>query len=153
LELACGDAGAGIEFAALLQPGLCKADHHPAKQAQGKGRFGMANATVILGEGYVQRVVQAAFDGPVASFKFEQVGRVQLYQGETADEINDFSGLFALASDSPPQPGDGLNPGKAHLLGGGVPAIQHSDFASAPIVLPRHRVGVRRGLRGKNAVG
>jgi hypothetical protein len=102
LELACGNAGARIEFAALLHPGLRKADNHPAKQAQGKGRFGIANPTVIFGEGHIQRVVQAALDGPIAPLEFEQAGRIQLFEGKTADEVNDFSGLFALAADSPP---------------------------------------------------
>ena len=128
-----------------------EANDYPAKQVQGKGRLGIADPTVIFAKGYVQSVVQAAFDGPIPPFESEQANGIQLCQGETADEINDFSGFFALAADASPEPGNGLNPGEAHLLGRNFPAIQHPDFASPPVVLPRHRVGLRRGLRGKNA--
>lgn len=124
---------------------------YPAKQAQGKACLGIAHATVIFAQGYVQSVMQAAFDDPIAPFESEQASGIQLFQGETADEINGFSGFLALAANASPEPGDGLNPGEAHLLGGSFPAIQHPDFVSPPVVLPRHRVGLRRGWRGKNA--
>ena len=153
LELAGGRAATRVQFTALLQPGLCETDDYPAKQAQGKGRFGIADAAVILAQGDVQSVVQAAFDGPITALEFEQARRIQLVQGEAADEINELSAFLALAPNPPPEPGNGLNPGEAHLLRRGFPAIQHPDFASAPVVLPRQGVGARRGRRGKNAVG
>jgi len=134
-----------------MQPSLRAAYDYPAKEAQRKGRLGMANPTVIFVQGYIQRVVQAAFDDPIAPFESEQASGIQLFQGETADEINGFSVFLALAADASPEPGNGLNPGEAHLLGGNFPAIQHPDFASPPVVLACHRVGLRCGLRGKNA--
>ena len=151
LESACGSAAAWVEFTAFFQPSLGEAYDYPAKEAQGKGRLGMANSTVIFAQGYVQSVMQAAFDDPIAPFESEQASGIQLFQGETADEINGFSGFLALAANASPEPGDGLNSGEAHLLGGSFPAIQHPDFVSPPVVLPRHRVGLRRGLRGENA--
>ena len=151
LELAGGGPTAGIEFAAFLQPDLCETNHYPAEQAQGKGRLGVADPALIFTQRHVQSVMQAALDDPIASFEFEKAQRIQLLEGEAADEINDFGGLFTLASDPAPQPRYGLNSGKAHLLRGGILAVQAPDFVSPPVVLPRHGVGGRGGLRGKSA--
>ena len=152
LELAGGGPAARVDFAAFFQPGLRETDRRPAEHAQGKGRLGVVDPAVIFTQRDVQSVMQAALDDPVAPLEFEKAARIQFFQGEAADEINDFGGLFTLASNPAPQPGDALNSGKAHLLGAGIPAIQHSDFASAPVALPGHHMGVRGGLRGKNAV-
>ena len=152
MELAGGGPTAGIEFAAFLQPDLCETNHYPAEQAQGKGRLGVADPALIFTQRHVQSVMQAALDDPIASFEFEKAQRIQLLEGEAADEIDDFGGLFTLAPDPASQPGDALNSGKAHLLRAGILAIQHPDFASAPVALSGHEVGVRGGLRGKNAV-
>ena len=152
LEFARGGAAARVDFTAVPQPSLGEADHNPAKQAQGKSRFGVAHTAAVFAEGNVQSMVQAAFDGPIASLEFEQASRIQLFQREAGDEINNFSSFFALAADAPTEPGDALNSGKAHLLGRSRLAIQHPDFASPAVVLPRQGMGLRRGLRGKNAV-
>jgi len=152
LELAGGGTAARIDFAAFLQPGLCETDRYPAEHAQCKGRLGVVDPAVILPQRDVQSVMQAALDDPVAPLEFEKAGRIQLFQGEAADEINDFGGLFTLAPDPASQPGDALNSRKAHLLRAGIPAIQHPDFASAPVALSGHDVSMRGGSRGKNAV-
>ena len=151
LELAGGGPTLGIEFAAFLQPDLCKTNHYPAEQTQGKGRLGVADPALIFTQRHVQGVMQAALDDPVAPFEFEKAQRIQLLEGEAADEIDDFGGLFTLASDPAPQPRYGLNPGKAHLLRVGILAVQNPDFVSPPVVLPSHGVGGRGGLRGKSA--
>lgn len=151
MELAGGDPSAGIDFAALLLPCLREADDHATKQAQSERRLGITHPTMIFGEGYVQSVVQSAFDDPIASLESEPAVGVQLFQGKAADEVNDFGGFFALAADSPPEPGDGLDSGKARQLRGNLPAIQHSDFTSAPVVLARQGMSSRRGPRGKSA--
>ena len=152
LELAGGGPAARIKFTTFLQPDLCETDHDPSEQAQGKGRPGVVDPAAIFTQRHVQSVMQAALDDPIAPLEFEKADGIQLFQGEAADEISDFSGLFALAPDPAPQPGDGLNSGKAHLLWAGILTIDHPDFVSAPVVLPGHGVGVRGGLRGKNAV-
>jgi len=152
LELAGGGPTAGIEFAAFRQPDLCETNHYPAEQAQSKGRWGVADPALIFPQRHVQGVMQAALDDPVAPFEFEKAQRIQLLEGEAADEIDDFSGLFTLASDPAPQPRYGLNSGKAHLLRVGILAVQDPDFVSPPVVLPSHGMGGRGGLRGKNAV-
>jgi hypothetical protein len=95
----------------------------------------------------------SALDDPVASLEFEKADGVQLFQGEAADELNDFGRLVTPASDLPPQPADGLNSGKAHLLWADILANDHPDFESSPVVLPGHGVGVRGGLRGKTLFG
>ena len=151
LELAGGGPTAGIEFAAFLQPDLCETDHYPAEQAQGEGRLGVADPALIFTQRHVQGVMQAALDDPVAPLEFEKAPRIQLLEGEAADEIDNFGGLFTLASDPAPQPRYGLNSGKAHLLRVGILAVQDPDFVSPPVVLPSHGVGGRGGLRGKNA--
>lgn len=71
MELTCGDAGARIELTTLRQPNLREADDEAAKEAQGKGRFGIANPTSIFSQSDVQSMMEAAFDGPIASFEFE----------------------------------------------------------------------------------
>jgi len=151
LELAGGGPAAGIEFAAFLQPDLCETDHYSAEQAQGKGRLRVADPALIFTQRHVQSVMQAALDDPVAPLEFEKAQGTQLLEGEAADEIDDFGGLFTLAANPAPQPCYGLNSGKAHLLRVGILAVQDSDFVSPPVVLPRHGVGGRGGRRGKSA--
>lgn len=151
MELAGGGPTAGIEFAAFLQPDLCETNHYPAEQAQGEGGLGIADPALIFTQRDVQGVMQAALDDPVAPFEFEKAQRIQFLEGEAADEIDNFGGLFTLASDPAPQPRYGLNSGKAHLLGVGILAVQDPDFVSSPVVLPSHGVGGRGGLRGKSA--
>ena len=84
-------------------------------------------------------------------FEFEKVGRIQLFEGETADKINDFGALPTLAPDPPAEPGDGLISGKAPLLRGCLLVIQYSNLVPSSVVLPAQGVGVRGGPRGKNA--
>jgi len=102
LELAGGGPAARVDFAAFLQPGLRETDRHPAEHAQGKGRLGVVDPAVIFPQRDVQRVMQAALDDPVAPLEFEKAARIQFFQGETADEINDFGGLFTLAANPAP---------------------------------------------------
>jgi hypothetical protein len=54
LELGGGRAGAGIDFAALLQPSLREAYHYPTEQAQGKRRLGVADPAVVFAQSDVQ---------------------------------------------------------------------------------------------------
>lgn len=152
MELAGGGPAVRVDLAAFLQPSLRETDRRPAEHAQCKGRLGVMDPAVIFTQCDVQSVMQAALDDPVAPLEFEKAARIQFFQGKAANKINDIGGLFTLASNPAPQPGDALNSGKAHLLRAGIPTIQHSDFASAPVALSGHDVGVRSGLRGKNAV-
>ena len=152
LELAGGGPAARIEFTTFPQPDLCETDHDPPEQAQRKGCPGVVDPAAIFTQRHVQSVMQAALDDPIAPLEFEKADGVQLFKSEAADEISDFGGLFTLAPDPAPQPHDGLNSRKPHLLWAGILAIDHPDFVSPPVFLPGHGVGVRGGLRGKNAV-
>src|ERR1035441_9372231 len=120
LELAGSGSAARVEFTTFLQPDLCETDHDPAGPAQRKGRPGGVGPAAIFTQRHVQSVMQAALDDPIAPLEFEKVDGVQLFKGETADEISDFGGLFTVAPDPAPQPGNGLNSGKAHLLWVGI---------------------------------
>ena len=93
------------------------ADHQSPEQAQHQRRLGLAHAAVVFAQGHVQRVVQAALDDPVAALEFEQAPRVQLLQGQTADQIDRLGAFLAVAPDPPPQPRDGLRPGKPTCSG------------------------------------
>ena len=108
---------------------------------------------MVFAQGHIQRVMQAALDDPIATLEFEEACRIELFEGEAADEINDFGGLLTLAPNPASEPRDGLDSRKAHPLRADFLAIQHSNLVSSPVVLPAHRVGARSGLRGKNAVG
>ena len=152
LELAGGHATAWLAFAPLVYPDLGKTDHHPAKQAQCKSGLGVADATVVLAQDHVERMMQAALDDPVATFEFEKACGVQFFEGEAANEVNDLGGLLAFAPDPSAQPRNGLPPGKAHLLRGDFLTVQHPDFVSSPIVLPAQGMRARGGPRGKKAV-
>jgi len=148
LELANGHPAAGIDFAALLQPNLCETDHHAAEQAQRKSGLGVADPAVVFAQGDVQSMMQAALDDPIAAFEFEKVGRIQLFEGETADRINDFGALPTLVPDPPAEPGDGLISGKAHRLRGRLLAIQYSNRMLSSVVLRAQGVGAPGGPRG-----
>ena len=49
-------------------------------------------------QGHVQSVMQAALDDPIAPLEFEKADGIQLFQGEAAAEMSDWS--LAL---TPPQ--------------------------------------------------
>lgn len=153
LEFAGGDAAARVETETGIHPSLCETDHDATKEAQCKSGIGVADPALVLAQSDVQSVVEAAFDDPVAALEFEAALRMELLQGEAANEVNDFVGFLTLAPDPPPQPGDGLDSWKVHLLRAGFLAIEHSDLVAVPVVLPGHRVGAWRGPRGKIAVG
>ena len=153
LELASSGPAAGIDFTAFLQPDLGETDHYPAEQAQGKGRLGVVDPALIFPQRHVQGVMQATFDHPVTPLEFEKADGVQFFQSQAADEISDFGGLFTFAPAPAPQPDEGLNAGKTHLLWAGILAIDHPTFVSSPVDLPGHGVGGRGGRRGKTLFG
>lgn len=152
MELAGRSTAARLGFTAFIDPDLCEADDQPTKETECVGGVGIANSTVIFAQGYIQSVVQAALDYPIAALEFEETGRIELFGGETANEIHDLSRLLTLAPNAASEPGDQLDSRKAHLLGSCFLAIQHSNLVSSPVVLPAQSVGARRGLRGKKAV-
>ncbi len=153
LELASGGAAFGVGVATGFDPDLGKADDHPAEQAEDQGGLGIVNAAVILAQGHVQGMMEAAFNDPIAALEPEKASGIQLFEGQAADEIDDLGGFLALAPDSAPEPGNALHSRKAHQGGRGFPAVQHPDFVASPIVLAGHHMGARRGPRGKIAVG
>src|SRR5208282_3820099 len=152
LELAGSRPAARIDFAAFFQPSLREAHDYPTEQAQGKGRRRVADPALIFAQSDIERVVETAFDNPVAPLELEKAGGVQLLQGQAADEIDDLRGLFAFAANAPSQPGPGLHAGEADLRWGGLAAIQDADFMPPPVGLLTQGVGARGRSRGKNAV-
>lgn len=152
LELVGRGTTAGIDLSALVQPSLGEADDHAPEQAQHQSRIRVAHPTVILGQGYIQCVMQTALDDPVAPLESEEPRRIQLFERKAADQINDLRGFLTLAPHPALEPRDGLSPRKTRLRRRRLLAIEHSDFGPAAIVFPRHGMGARRGPRGKNAV-
>ena len=152
LELVGRGTAAGIDLAAFFQPSLGEADDHAPEQAQHQSRIRVAHPTVILGQGYIERVMQAALDDPVAPLESEEPRRIQLFERKAADQINDLRGFLTLTPHPALEPCDGLSPRKTRLRRRRLLAVQHADFGPAAIVFPRHRMGARRGPRGKNAV-
>jgi len=88
LELVGRGTTAGIDLAALVQPGLGEADDHAPEEAQHQSSIRVAHPTVILGQGYIERVMQAALDDPVAPLESEEPRRIQLFERKAADQIN-----------------------------------------------------------------
>ncbi|MEI8043337.1 MAG: hypothetical protein WCL11_18155 [Verrucomicrobiota bacterium] len=78
LELSGSRPALGIDLATFRHPDLSGADHQPAKQAQGEGILGITHAAVILAQGYVQSMMQSAFNHPAAPFEFEEVRCIKL---------------------------------------------------------------------------
>jgi hypothetical protein len=152
LKLAGSGTAARVYLTALVDPDLGKTDDDPTKQTQYVGGVSLANSAVIFTQRYIEGMMQAAFDYPIAALEFEEACRIEFFQGETANEINDLGGLLSLAPDPSSEPRDGLDSGKAYPLRCDLLAIQHSDLVSSPIVLPAQSVGARRGLRGKKTV-
>lgn len=152
MELAGGGTAARFYLTALIDPDLGKADDDATKETQCVGGVSLANSTVIFAQCDIQGMMQAAFDYPIAALEFEEACRIEFFQSETANEINDLGGLLPLTPNPASEPRDGLDSWKAHPLRGDILAIQHSDLVTSPIVLPAQSVGARRGWRGKKAV-
>ena len=112
-----GRATAGLALATLAHPSLCETDHHPAKQAQADSGLWVADAAVVLAQGCVERVMQAAFDDPATPLELEKTGGIQLFAGQNADEVDDLGGLLPVAPDPPLPPRKGLHSGKATFCG------------------------------------
>ena len=98
--------GFGIALAGLIHGGIGQTQHDPPDQAQDQRGVGGPDAAEVLWQAHVQAVVQAAFNDPVLAFELEQAPRLQLFQAQTADQIDDFPRPVAVALDAGLQPGD-----------------------------------------------
>ncbi len=132
---------------------LCHAHDQSPKHSQDQRRIGVAHSAAILIQRDVQRVVQSTLDDPIAPLEFDPTQRVQLLQGQAADQIDRFGCLLALAPHAPSQPRNQPGTGKTDLLRGDFPAFQKPNLTPAAIAFPRQRAGLRRGWRGKNRSG
>lgn len=149
LEVAGG--GARFDFFRLRDPGEGKADGDPAEHAQHQRGVGVAHPALILLHGDIQCLMESALNNPIAAFEPQEAKSIQLIQGETADEINDFCALLFLAPHSSFEPRNGAGSGKAGLRGSHLAAIKDADFMASPIVFPGVGMGLLRGFWGKNS--
>src|SRR5713226_5386144 len=94
-------------------------------------------------------MMQPALDHPVAPLEPNPARRVQLLQGQAANQIHRLGALFSMAPYPSREPRDQSRAGKTHLLGRDLPAFQQANFTPAAIDFPPQRAGLRRGPRGK----
>lgn len=150
--------GLGIFLSGSINRGIGQTDDHAPNRAEHARGFGSANSALILAEGDIQTMVESAFHDPVAALEREHPLRLELCQGQAADQINDFPapllflGLRVLALDPGLQSSDQAGSGKDDLGGSHFQAFQGSDLQTAAIAFPLQRLGLGRGPRGKNAV-
>jgi len=141
----CVGFGFGIFHASSVHGGIGQAEQHPPDDPQDQRRTGRAHPAEVFLHTHVEAVVQSALNDPVLAFELEQAKSLQLLQGLTADEIDDFTRPFAVALDTGLQPGDQPGPRPPHLAGSHFQALEIADFQPTPIVFPaQHPVG-RRG--------
>lgn len=152
MEFSSSDPAAWVDLTALIDPDLGEADHHATKEAQCVSRIGLTHPAVIFAQSDIQSVMQSALDDPVATLELEETSRIEFFEGEAANEINNFGGFFTVPPNPTSEPGDGLDSRKAHLLRGSLLTIQHANLVSSPVVLPAQGVGLRGRWRGKKAV-
>jgi hypothetical protein len=159
LECAGVAFGLGIFLSRSIDRGIGQADHHAPNRSQHAGGFGRANSALILAQSDVQTMVESAFHNPVAALEREHSFGLELFQRETADQINDFPGpllflgLRVLALDPGLQSSDQASSRKDHLGGSDFQAFQASDLQTAAVAFPLEDLGLGCGPRGKKAVG
>src|ERR1017187_768550 len=113
---------------------------------------GVVDPAASFTQGHVQSVMQAALDDPIAPLEFEKADGIQLFQGEAAAEMSDWS--LAL---TPPQrcwrAGRPVGPEPRHYEGADVVLLPcgslvfRSNFAVIPLIFRSYSsVGSQTGL-------
>ena len=97
--------GFGIFLASFVHGGIGQAEHHPPDHPQDQRRIGRPHPAEVFLHTHVEAVVQSALNDPILAFELEQAQSLQLLQGLTANEIDDFPRPFAVALDAGLQPG------------------------------------------------
>src|SRR5689334_15013080 len=92
LESASVGFGLGVFLSGSIDRGIGQADHHAPNRSQDAGGFGRADSALIFAQRDVQTMVESAFHNPVAPLEGEHSFGLELFQGEAADQINDFPG-------------------------------------------------------------
>ena len=100
------ELGFGIFLAGLIHGGIGQAEHDAPDHAQDQCGIGGPYSAEVLLEAHVQTVVQAAFNDPVSAFELEDAQRLQLFEAQAADQMDDFPRPLAVAFDAGLQPGD-----------------------------------------------
>lgn len=144
--------GLGIFLARLIHCGVGQAHHHPSDRSQGPRRVGSAHSALIFMESDVQTMVQSAFNDPVAALESEHPLGLQLVEGQTAQKINHLAVPFVITLDPALQAGGQPGSRKPRLTGRDLQALQEANLQPAPVVLPLHHAGSRRGDRGEKPV-
>ena len=97
--------GFGIVLARFVHGGIGQAEHHPPDHPQDQRRIGRPHPAEVFLHTHVEAVVQSALNDPILALELEQAQSLQLLQGLTADEIDDFPRPLAVALDAGLQPG------------------------------------------------
>ena len=149
LLLVAPDAPAGLRCLSLGDRRLGNAHDQATEQFQHQRRIGMAHAAAIFIEGNIQRIMQPAFIDSIAAFEFDPAQRIELFEGQAADEIHGFGRLAAPAPHAPSQSPNQAGAGKTDLFESHFPAFQSPDLTPAPVVFAGQCPGLSRGSKGK----
>ena len=97
--------GFGMFLARFVHGGIGQAEPHPPEHPQDQRRIGRPHPAEVFLHTHVEAVVQSALNDPILALELEQAQSLQLLQGLTANEIDDFPRPFAVALDAGLQPG------------------------------------------------
>ena len=148
--------GVGFGFrsglAEAVHCGVGEAEQNPPDGPERAGGVGITDAAQVLLHRQVQRVVEAAFDHPVAAFEPEHALGLQLIQSEAAHQENHLVAPFAFAQHAGVEARHQARAGEAGLAGSDFDQLKRADFRAPAVLLLDGDFGARAVLRGKNPV-
>ena len=144
--------GFGVFLSRSIDGRIGQTDDDASNGSQNTGGSRMPNPAAILLERDIQTMVQPAFDHPIAAFEREHPLSLELFQGQAAEEIDDFPAPFAASLNTRLQSGGQASSRKAHLAGGHFQALQTPNLETTAVVFAFECPRALGGPRGENPV-